>query len=60
MATKVLFDGSSNFLGLTGETPFALYNDDSQFQEDINTTTIWCAKRLGYPIVDIEMQTNQF
>lgn len=60
MATKAIYDGTSNFLGLTGETPFGLYDVDTQFQEDINFTTIWCAKRLGYPIVDIEMQHNQF
>jgi len=41
-------------------TPFGLYDDDSQFQDDSPKFASWCAKRLGYPIMSIEMQDSQF
>ncbi len=46
--------GSSSFF--PGDTPFGLYDSDSSFQSDIEKTADWCAKRLGYPLTDIELQ----
>lgn len=65
MATSSYFNGTSNFFGGVGadglnQTPFGLYDNDSVFENDCNKITIWCAKRLGWPMVDIELQDIQF
>ena len=41
-------------------TPFGLYDTDSEFQTEAPQVATWCAKRLGYPIMDVELQDNQF
>ena len=41
-------------------TPFGLYDSDSQFQSDAPKLAKWCARRLGYPIIDIELQDENF
>ena len=41
-------------------TPFGLYDDDPDFQDDAPKFASWCAKRLGYPIMSIELQDVQF
>jgi hypothetical protein len=59
MAVKIpIWPGSSSFF--PGDTPFGIYDSDSTFQGDIEKTSEWCAKRLGYPIVDIELQAINF
>jgi len=59
MATKIpIWPGSSSFF--PGDTPFGLYDTDPTFQTDIERVADWCAKRLGYPIVDIELQDINF
>ena len=40
---------------ISGSTPFGIYDSDSQFQTDGPKVASWCAKRLGYPIVDVEL-----
>jgi len=59
MATKIpIWPGSSSFF--PGDTPFGLYDTDTAYQTDIEKSADWCAKRLGYPIVDIELQDINF
>ena len=59
MATKIpIWPGSSSFF--PGDTPFGLFDNDSTYQTDIEKSADWCAKRLGYPIVDIELQDINF
>ncbi len=59
MATKIpIWPGSASFF--PGDTPFGIYDNDNNFQGDIEKTSEWCAKRLGYPIVDIELQDINF
>ena len=53
-----IWPGSASFF--SGDTPFGLYDTDTDFQSDIEKTSEWCAKRLGYPIVDIELQDINF
>jgi hypothetical protein len=43
-----------------GLTPFGIYDLDTDFYIDAPKTAGWCAKRLGYPIVDVEMIDEQF
>jgi len=53
-----IWPGSSSFF--TGDTPFGLYDTDSSFQSDAEKVAEWCAKRMGYPINDIELQSTNF
>jgi len=53
-----IWTGTSAFS--PGETPFGFYDDDSDFREDADKVADWCVKRLGYPLVDIELQQINF
>lgn len=59
MAVNVpIWPGSSSFS--EGSTPFGYYDTDTDFTSSADKTAGWCAKRLGYPIVDIELQDINF
>ena len=59
MAKIPIWPGSSSFF--PGDTPFGFYDNDTHFQKDTELVADWCAKRLGYPLVDVELQpTNLF
>jgi hypothetical protein len=58
MAQEAIWPGSGS--AVDGTTPFGLYDSDSDFQTEAPQFATWCAKRLGYPIVDIELQDTQF
>ena len=45
---------------VSASTPFGLYDDDASYQVDAPKVASFSAKKLGYPITDIEMQDNQF
>jgi len=53
-----IWPGSGSFF--PGDTPFGLYDTDTVFQNDADKVAEFSAKKLGYPITDIEMQANQF
>jgi len=54
MANISIWPGSSSFF--PGDTPFGFYDSDTQFQSDADKVADWCVRRLGYPLVDIELQ----
>ena len=58
MANAAIWPGSSSFA--PGDTPFGFYDSDVQFQTDADKVANFCAKRLGYPLVDIELQDLNF
>ena len=58
MAKIPIWPGSSSFDASL--TPFSFYDADADFQTEAVTTADWCAKRLGYPLVDIELQAANF
>ena len=61
MAQEAIWPGSgSAIIQPTGSTPFGLYDTDSTFQTDAPKFASWCAQRLGYPIMDVELQDSQF
>ena len=45
---------------ISGSTPFGIYDTDSDYQTDGPKVASWCAKRLGYPIVDVELVDLNF
>ena len=51
---------SASLAASESPTPFALYDTDVEFTASADSTAIWCARRLGYPIVDIELQDKNF
>ena len=58
MANIPIWPGSSSFDASL--TPFSFYDNDTSFQTDAVKAADWCAKRLGYPLVDIELQSANF
>ena len=58
MANIPIYPGSSSFF--PGDTPFGFYDNDYQFQIDADKVTTFCARRLGYPIENIELQDINF
>ena len=58
MSLNLKWPGSSSFA--TGSTPFGIYDTDTSFQTDAPKTADWCAKRLGYPIIDVELTSASF
>ncbi len=53
-----IYPGSASFF--PGDTPFGYFDNDAQFQTDIEMVSNWCAKRLGYPITSVELQDSNF
>ncbi len=58
MANSSIWPGSSSFF--PGDTPFGFYDDDFQFQTDSDKVSVFCARRLGYPLTDVELQDINF
>ena len=57
-----IWPGSSSFS--SGHTPYGFYDSDTEFSgsgnHSVDRFSNWAAKRLGYPIVAIEMPTGSF
>jgi hypothetical protein len=53
MANKPIYDGSPG--PISGSTPFGFYDNDISFQSDGPKVANFCARRLGYPIMDVEL-----
>ena len=45
---------------MPGQTPFGTYDNDPKFVADANSAMLWAARRLGYPVVDIELMPENF
>jgi hypothetical protein len=43
-----------------GNTPFGFYDTDLEFQQEAPMFATWCSRRLGYPIVNVELQDINF
>ena len=64
MSINTYWSGStaSAFLSASASaeaTPFGLYDSDSEFRSDAPKTAVWVAKRLGYPVINIELDNSQ-
>lgn len=66
-----IWPGSSSFTTLsssfyktpsTGSRPtaFGYYDGDTVFKTEADKVADWCARRLGYPIMDVELQDINF
>ena len=43
---------------VSGQTPYGTYDADSTFQNDIVSVTKWCAQRLGFPVLQLEIPSG--
>jgi hypothetical protein len=64
MSVNTYWSGSNynSFLSASASmeaTPFGIYDNDVDFKIDAPKTAVWVAKRLGYPIVNIELDNQQ-
>ena len=58
MAQEPIWPGSGS--AVSGNTPFGFYDTDSEFQSEAPKFADWCAQRLGYPLMNVELQDSQF
>ena len=56
MADIQIYGGSSTFS--PGATPFGFYDVDLDFQLDADKVVNFCATRLGYPLMDVELTSG--
>ena len=59
MSNIAIYNGSSTFVS-GSSTPFGFYDNDSTFRIDAVNVSQWCAQRLGYPLVEVELQSGSF
>ena len=56
MANINVWNGSSTFSA--GQTPFGFYDADVDFVADADKVATFCATRLGYPVMDVELSSG--
>jgi len=54
----IIWTGTSTFQ--SGQTPFGFYDSDTTYASDADKVAAFCATRMGYPTVDIEMGSGSF
>ncbi len=57
-ATTPIWNGTGG--AISGSTPFGFYDNDSSFQLDGPKVANYCARKLGYPIMEVELQSGSF
>ena len=60
MSNIAIWNGTSTFTSGSGATPFGFYDGDIAFRADADKVAQWCAQRLGYPLVEVELQSGSF
>ena len=48
----------SSFTSGSGQTPYGTYDGDVTFQSDIVSVTKWTARRLGHPVLQLEIPSS--
>lgn len=52
-----IWPGSASFE--PGDTAFGFYDDDPGFKEEAEAFACWATSRLGYPVVNVELEEHQ-
>lgn len=55
-STTPIWDGTAG--PISGSTPFGFYDNDPQFQSDGPKVAQFVARKLGYPIMEVELQSG--
>ena len=58
MAQEVIWAGRSSCS--SGDTPWSFYDTDNEFTSSADKFADWSARRLGYPIMSVELQSGSF
>lgn len=58
MSNVITWNGTATFS--VGMTPFGFYDDDVDFQTDALKVAKFCGTRLGYPLMEVELQSGSF
>jgi hypothetical protein len=58
MAEIKIWDGTATFSA--GMTPFGFYDSDVEFATEAVKVSKFCATRLGFPMMDVELQSGSF
>jgi hypothetical protein len=53
-----IWTGVSTFAA--GQTPFGFYDNQQDFRVDADKVADFCARRLGFPLADVELQSGSF
>ena len=53
MANPIIYDGNPG--PISGSTPFGFYDNDTDYQNDGPKVANYCARKLGYPVLDVEL-----
>lgn len=59
MANVTIWNGSATFTS-GSSTPFGFYDGDTEFQTDAVKVAKFCGTRLGFPLMDVELQDGNF
>lgn len=59
MASITIWDGTATFSS-GSSTPFGFYDSDTEFQTDAIKVSKFCGSRLGFPLMDVELQSGSF
>lgn len=54
MANPLIYNGNPG--PISGSTPFGFYDNDTEYQQDGPKVANYCARKLGYPVLDVELQ----
>lgn len=54
MANPIIYNGNPG--PISGSTPFGYFDNDPVFQSDGPKVANYCARKLGYPVLDVELQ----
>lgn len=57
-ATTPIWNGTAG--PISGSTPFGFYDNDTTFQLDGPKVANFCARKLGFPIMEVELQSGSF
>jgi hypothetical protein len=58
MADTQIWDGTAG--PISGSTPFHFYDNDFTFQAEGPKVAEYCARRLGFPLLEVELQSGSF
>lgn len=54
MANPIIYNGNPG--PISGSTPFGYFDNDPVYQADGPKVANYCARKLGYPVLDVELQ----
>ena len=55
---KYIYSDPDSSLGIIGETPYGIYDDDIEFQNDSLTVCKYVSRKLGHPVMQLEFNSS--